>query len=397
MKILGQFIIALVGGVVAILIYRVVEKDDFGGSENNIGHVFNANASYNSAAVDSINNVFNVGFGDAAETTLREVVHIRSKIVRQLPQDPFFQYFGDGFWGPHYRNQQRSQQQVMEASGSGVIISDDGYIVTNNHVIEQAAEIVVSLYNGRAYKAKLIGTDPSTDLAVVKIDEENLPPAAIANSDDVQVGDWVLAVGNPFNLASTVTAGIVSAKARNINILTDNSAIESFIQTDAAVNPGNSGGALVNLKGELVGINTAIATPTGTFAGYAFAVPSNIVKKVMNDLIKYGEVQRGYLGVIIRDLDWQLAQQLGMDISQGVVVANLVRDGPADEAGIRIKDVILEVEGEPIRSTSRLLEIVASHKPGDQLDVVVMRDEKKENMKVRLQKADKLRQANVAP
>lgn len=389
MKILGQLFIALLGGVVAIFLYKAFENEGtpFGGGSSSVTPLVH-NSSFNASSADSINNVFNVGFGEAAERTLAQVVHIRARIVAQAPRDPFYEFFGDGFWDPRYRNQQ--QQQLQEASGSGVVISRDGYIVTNNHVVDRASQIFVSLYNGRAYEAKLIGADPSTDLAVIKIEEQNLPEAQLADSDDVRVGDWVLAVGNPFNLASTVTAGIVSAKARNINILSDNSAIESFIQTDAAVNPGNSGGALVNLKGELVGINTAIATPTGTYAGYSFAVPSNIVKKVASDLIEHGEVQRGYLGVVIQDLDWQLAQELGLDLSQGVVIANLVRNGPADKAGLRIKDVILEIDGNTIGSSSRLLEIVSGHKPGDELTMVVQRDGRKRNVSIRLQEAKKL-------
>ena len=389
MKILGQLFIALLGGVMAIFLYRIFERPP-GEPDNSAMGLFHETAARGESA-DSINNVFRVGFGEAAETTLAQVVHIRARIMARRQNDPFYEFFGDGFWGRRYRQQQ--PQQLQEASGSGVIVSEDGHIVTNNHVVDQAAEIIVSLYNGRGYKAEIVGTDPSTDLAVIKIDEKELPQAVLANSDAVHVGDWVLAVGNPFNLASTVTAGIVSAKARNIHILSDNSAIESFIQTDAAVNPGNSGGALVNLKGELIGINTAIATPTGTYAGYSFAVPSNIVKKVMSDLIEHGEVQRGYLGVVIEDLSWQLAQQLGLDISQGVVIANLVRNGPADRAGLQIRDVILEIEGNPVQSSSRLLEIVASHKPGDELDVVIQRDGKTRNVSIRLQDAKKIRQA----
>ena len=392
MKIVGQLLIALAGGLVAIFLYRAFDSERVEVPVNTGSNHFKRNASFRSSSADSINNVFNVGFGEAAERSLEQVVHIRAKILTAVPRDPFFDFFGDQFWDPRDRNQ---QQQVQEASGSGVIISTDGYIVTNNHVVDQAADIVVSLYNGRGYKAKVIGTDPSTDLAVLKIDEKGLPPAQLANSDDVRVGDWVLAVGNPFNLASTVTAGIVSAKARNIHISKDNSAIESFIQTDAAVNPGNSGGALVNLKGELIGINTAIATPTGTYAGYSFAVPSNIVKKVMSDLIKFGEVQRGYLGVVIQDLSWQLAEQLKIDLSQGVVVANVVPGGPADKAGLRVKDVILEIEGNPINSSSRLLEIVAGHKPGDALNVSVQRGNSKKTVSVQLQEAKKLREVEV--
>lgn len=387
MKVLGQLFIAFLGAIVAIILYRAFERDrrDDAGT----GYHQERNGIVNRASADSLNNVFNVGFGDAAESTLAQVVHIRSRIVANVPRDPFFEFFGDGFWDRRYGDQQQPRQ-FQEASGSGVIVSPDGYIVTNHHVVDGAAEIIVSLYNGRAYKAQVKGTDPSTDLAVIKIDEENLPDAKLADSDDVRVGDWVLAVGNPFNLASTVTAGIVSAKARNINILSDNSAIESFIQTDAAVNPGNSGGALVNLKGELIGINTAIATPTGTYAGYSFAVPSNIVRKVMTDLITFGEVQRGYLGVVIQDLNWQLAQQLGIDISQGVVIANLVRNGPADKAGLKVKDIILEIEERPVQSSSRLMEIVAAHKPGDSLEMVIQRDGKKQHVSVRLQEAKEI-------
>lgn len=388
MKLLGQLLVGLIGGVIAVLFYRGFSGEDMNSAAKDER---SKSIKFDRASADSLNNVFRVGFGDAAETTLEQVVHIRSRIPTRGPRDPFFEFFGDGFWG----RRPQQYQQYQEASGSGVIVSDDGYIVTNNHVVDQAAEIIVSLYNGEVYKAKLVGTDPSTDLAVLDIDAEGLPPARMANSDDVRVGDWVLAVGNPFNLASTVTAGIVSAKARNIHILSDNSAIESFIQTDAAVNPGNSGGALVNLQGELIGINTAIATPTGTYAGYSFAVPSNIVRKVVTDLIEHGEVQRGYLGVVIQDLNWQLAQQLKMDISQGVVIANMVKNGPAAKAGLQVRDVILEIEGNEIRSSSRLLEIIASHKPGDELQMTVLRDGQRREVTVRLQSAQAVRQTAI--
>jgi S1-C subfamily serine protease len=205
----------------------------------------------------------------------------------------------------------------------------------------------------------------------------------------------VLAVGNPFNLASTVTAGIVSAKARNIHILSDNSAIESFIQTDAAVNPGNSGGALVNLKGELIGINTAIATPTGTFAGYSFAVPGNIVKRVTQDLIQFGEVKRGYIGVIIQDLTWQLAQEMGLDLTQGVVIADVARNGAADNAGLKAKDIIQKVNGITIQTTPQLLEIIGSHQPGDKLEIEIQRNGKQKNVSITLQEATALRQESM--
>ncbi len=392
MKILTSFVIALLGGIIAITLYKAFEERPASPRDYPRTDGMGRPISY-TAAVDSINNVFNVGFGEAAERSLAQVVHIRSRIVTQMPQDPFFEYFGEGFWGQEYKNRQYQRRQLQEASGSGVIVQKDGFIVTNNHVIANAEEIIVSLNDGRDYKAEVIGADPATDLAVIKIEQDGLSPAVLANSDNVRVGDWVLAVGNPFNLASTVTAGIVSAKARNIHILSDNLAIESFIQTDAAVNPGNSGGALVNIAGELIGINTAIATPTGTFAGYAFAVPSNIVGKVMNDLIQYGEVHRGYMGVVIQDLEWQLAQDMGLDQTQGVVVVNLARNGAADEAGMEVRDVILEIEGTPIEGTPRLQEIVASHAPGDVLDVVVLRDGKKRELEIKLQDLEELQEA----
>lgn len=393
MKLFLPFLMALLGGVIAIVLYRALDDETATRGSGFNTHGSNIPIAYAASDVDSMNNVFHIGFGEAAARSLEQVVHIRSRIVTRTPRDPFFEYFDEGFWRQEYRNQRYPQRQLREASGSGVVVSNDGYIVTNNHVIANAEEIIVSLNDGRNYKAEVIGTDPATDLAVIHIDEKGLSPAILANSDAVRVGDWVLAVGNPFNLASTVTAGIVSAKARNIHILSDNLAIESFIQTDAAVNPGNSGGALVNLKGELIGINTAIATPTGTYAGYAFAVPSNIVGKVMSDLIQYGEVHRGYLGVVIRDLEWQLAQDMGLDISQGVVVVNLAEHGAAEEAGMKVRDVIVEMEGSAISTTPQLQEIVASHAPGDVLEVVVLRDGQRRNLEIKLQDLQELRDA----
>ncbi len=253
--------------------------------------------------------------------------------------------------------------------------------------MDGATDLEVSLHNKRVYKAKLIGTDPSTDLAVIKISEDNLPASTFANSDQVNVGDWVLAVGNPFDLASTVTAGIISAKARSIGIREDNTAIESYLQTDAAVNPGNSGGALVNLRGELVGINTAIASPTGTYAGYAFAVPSNLVSKVIEDLMRFGEVKRPYLGVGIRDLDWTLAQDLGLKIAEGVLVERVAPGGAAQKAGIEQQDVIVEVDKREVRSSAELLETVARHRPGDKINVIVNRQGKERQITVTLRDA----------
>ncbi|MBP9187779.1 MAG: trypsin-like peptidase domain-containing protein, partial [Bacteroidia bacterium] len=267
-------------------------------------------------------------------------------------------------------------------SGSGVIISADGFIVTNNHVIDGATKIRVILNDKREYNAELLGKDPNTDLALLRIDESNLPFALVGNSDDVKVGQWVLAVGNPFNLTSTVTAGIVSAKGRNLNLLRDarnpesQYSIESFIQTDAAVNPGNSGGALVSAEGKLIGINTAIASQTGQYAGYSFAVPANLMKKIIGDLTKYGEVQRGFLGVSIQDVNSQLADKEGLKEVRGVFVAKVNPKSSAEDAGVKDKDVIIKVEDVVVNSSSELQEQVGKRSPGDKVNLTVLRNNK---------------------
>ncbi len=319
-------------------------------------------------------------FTYAAEKVMPSVVHIKSTSMRRtsgqsrqnLP-DPFRDFFGDDFFGRPYQ-QQAPRPQV--GSGSGVIISPDGYIVTNNHVIDGAEDMEVSLSDNRSFKAKLIGTDPSTDIALIKIDASDLEAVTLGNSDDLKVGEWVLAIGNPFNLNSTVTAGIVSAKGRNINILQDQSAIESFIQTDAAVNPGNSGGALVDLYGNLIGINTAIASPTGSYSGYSFAVPVTIVRKVMEDLLEFGTVQRGFLGVIIRSVDGNLAREEGLSMTEGVYVDSLLDNGAAKEAGVKKGDVIQAVNDLPIKNSSELQAAVGTLRPGNEVKLTVVRDGK---------------------
>lgn len=318
-------------------------------------------------------------FTTAAELATPAAVHIKSKRTIRTTyqyQHPFEEFFGDEFFkqffGPMPQNP-RSREDVQVATGSGVIIKSNGYIVTNNHVINEADEIEVTLNDNRTFKAEIIGTDPSTDLALIKIEEDNLPYLPFGNSDETKVGEWVLAVGNPFNLNSTVTAGIISAKARNIHILKDRYAIESFLQTDAAINPGNSGGALVNLRGELVGINTAIASPTGAYSGYGFAVPSNIVKKVIFDLEKYGVVQRGFIGIMIRDVDSKLAEEKGLKITKGVYVDSLVQNGAAEMAGIKENDVITHIDNIKVERSSELQGIVARHRPGDTILVKVFR------------------------
>ena len=323
-------------------------------------------------------------FTDAAAKTMDQVVHIKAKhiIKRQaapqgnfffpgMPDDLFQQFFGNPYGG---RGQQQLPDQEQVGTGSGVIIKADGYIVTNNHVIDNADEIEVTLHDNRTFKATVVGTDVSTDLALLKIEVTDLSSMPLANSDEVKVGQWVLAVGNPFNLNSTVTAGIVSAKGRNININKDKYAIESFIQTDAAINPGNSGGALCNMNGELVGINTAIASPTGAYSGYGFAIPSNIVRKVIGDIIEFGTVQRAFLGVSIRDVNAELAKQKGINLSEGVFVEGMLENSASKKAGIKVGDVIISIDGSSVKTTPELQEIVGKHKPGDIIQVKVNRD-----------------------
>lgn len=306
----------------------------------------------------------------AAEKSINAVVHIKttSEQVNNLAYDPFAELF----FGP----QKRQQSFIQQGSGSGVIISEDGYIVTNNHVISGADKIEVILNDKRSYEAELIGADASTDVALIRIKEKSLPFLSYGNSDAVKVGEWVLAVGNPFNLNSTVTAGIISAKGRN-NILSGNQRpIESFIQTDAAVNPGNSGGALVNTEGELVGINTAIASNNGTYQGYSFAVPVNIVKKIVSDLIEFGAVQRAYIGVNIQDIDAKFASENNIKQLKGVYVTGISDGGSAEDAGIKKGDVITHIHDVEVGSVSELQGQVSRYRPGDKINVALMRNEK---------------------
>lgn len=304
-------------------------------------------------------------FSVAAESSVNSVVHVKTAVESGYYMSPFRGFgFGRGSMTP----------RIVQGSGSGVIISEDGYIVTNNHVIKNAQQVQVRLEDNRQYEAEVIGSDPTTDIAVLKIDAEGLTPLPFSNSDELKLGQWVLAVGNPFNLTSTVTAGIVSAKGRSINIIDERSAIESFIQTDAAVNPGNSGGALVNLNGDLVGINTAISTHTGSFEGYSFAVPSNLVRKVVDDIIEYGIVQRAYLGVNITNVTPELSEELELDISNGVYIADIAEGSAAAEAGLERGDVITMVDSRQVVKTSELLEIIGSKRPGDVVSLSVQRD-----------------------
>jgi Do/DeqQ family serine protease len=346
---------------------------------------------------DEKGNTVELNFIETAKKVMEGVVNIQStqKIQasdggndqgNQVP-DAFRRFFDDRdffryFFGPE--QQQPREPQERMGIGSGVIISADGYIVTNNHVVANADELDVALHNNHTYKAKVVGTDPSTDLAVVKIEENNLPVISFSNSDEAQVGEWVLAVGNPYGLTSTVTAGIVSAKGRSLGILSGANAIESFIQTDAAINPGNSGGALVNLKGNLIGINTAIASPTGSYSGYGFAISSNLVNKVSGDIIKYGSVKRGFMGLVLRNITSKFATDNKLKTNQGAYVDSLVSNGAGAEAGIKKGDIIVGVNGRQVQESSEVQEEVAIHSPGDKLVVTINRNGEIKNITVTL-------------
>ena len=373
----GIILAALLGGGVAAGLLTYFDEDpprayaNVSDSDANV-QLSNFLADTSFAVPDGINFVY------AAQHVKPGVVFIRSTYSGQSGSrygllEDFYDYFGDREGEP----QNPHQGQPSRASGSGVLISDDGYIVTNNHVIEGASTIEITLQDNRLYEAELIGTDPTTDLALLKIDGVNLPYLGFGNSDDIKIGEWVLAVGNPFGtLTSTVTAGIVSAKARNINILQDPNGqqIEAFIQTDAAVNRGNSGGALVNLRGELIGINTAIATQTGSYAGYSFAVPASLVQKVTNDLLEFGSVQRALLGVAIRDVNATLAKDKKLDVVAGVFIDDVVAGSAASEAGIEPGDVIVEINAQKIMNVAQLQELVARNRPGEAVKVTYWRD-----------------------
>jgi serine protease Do len=295
----------------------------------------------------------------------------------RMPKDRFHNF------GPDFK---LPEPEPSRGFGSGVIVTPDGYIVTNNHVVEDAESngIEVVMHDKIRYQAKVVGTDPSTDLAVIKIDAKDLPVAALGNSDDAQVGEWVLAIGNPLGLTSTVTAGIISATGRNIGIIQGNYGIESFIQTDAAINPGNSGGALVNMKGEVIGINSAIATTNARYQGYGFAIPVNLLKSVAADLIKDGKVRRGYIGVIISAVDQTMGNALGLNEAKGVLIDDLSKGGAAEEAGLRRGDVILKIDGRDVNEPNELQSYVAQRHPGDEVILLLFRDGKQVELKLKL-------------
>ncbi|MBQ3623119.1 MAG: Do family serine endopeptidase [Bacteroidaceae bacterium] len=320
---------------------------------------------------------------DAADKSVHAVVHIKStqnsktKTVRRMP-DIYDFFFGDGMG-----REQTIRTQPRVGFGSGVILSKDGYIVTNNHVIADADEITVTLNDNRTLPARLVGTDENTDLALIKVESDtDLEFLPVGDSDALKIGEWVLAVGNPFNLTSTVTAGIVSAKARSLGVY--NGGIESFIQTDAAINQGNSGGALVNARGELVGINAVLSSPTGSYAGYGFAIPVSIMTKVVSDLKEFGTVQRAVLGIIGGTVTSDLSQEKDLGTVEGVYVSELVADGAAQAAGIEVGDVIVGVDGKKVKTMAEMQEELAKHLPGDKIDVKLLRDKKEKNINVEL-------------
>ena len=322
-------------------------------------------------------------FEDAAELSINAVVHVKSEfLVKSRFHDDYFGEFFNFFFGRPPSGGGRNPRQVerqVEGFGSGVVISSDGYIITNNHVVQGAEKVEITFNNKRVFPARIVGTDPRTDLALLKVEADNLEFLTFGNSDQVRVGEWVLAVGNPFNLNSTVTAGIVSARARNVNILSQNMSsgeqpLESFIQTDAAVNRGNSGGALVNLHGELIGINTAIASTSGTFTGYSFAIPANIAKKVSEDLRTFGQVQRAFLGVQYREIDQEFAIANNLNSIDGLSIALITETGAATKAGLRLHDVLLKIDGKTVNTGAEFLEILGQHRPGETIELTYSRN-----------------------
>lgn len=315
-------------------------------------------------------------FTKIAKKSVDAVVHVKNVSVSRTNSNPLLKFF--------YGQSSESESSRVIGTGSGVIISSDGYIITNNHVIKGAKKLEITLNNKVTYTAEIIGADESTDIALLKIDATDLPYLIIGDSDNLKVGEWVLAVGNPFNLTSTVTAGIVSAKARDINLSNNNNKIDSFIQTDAAVNPGNSGGALVNVRGELIGINTAISSLTGAYIGYSFAVPSNIAKKVIEDLLEFGNVQRAYLGIHYQELNGNIANDFGVLSSEGVIITKIIEEGAAKDAGLKENDVITKVDNVRITKFSDLQGFLGSKRPGDQIEVTVLRDEVEKILSVKL-------------
>ncbi|HJS01730.1 MAG TPA: Do family serine endopeptidase [Flavobacterium sp.] len=364
------FLVSLLSGATTLGAYKLLFDDNgyFSNDKKTITTLASENYTKRVGLSPDV-----LDFTEAADKTVHSVVHVKN-VSHHKMNDPILEYF----YG--YRGGQ-SQEQV--GTGSGVIISEDGYIVTNNHVVKDASEIEITLNNKKSYKAKLIGTDSEMDIALLKIDaDEKLPYTTFGNSDDVKVGEWVLAVGNPYNLTSTVTAGIVSAKARNLGT----NDIQSFIQTDAAVNPGNSGGALVNTRGDLIGINTMITSMTGSYVGYSFAVPSNIARKIIEDIMEYGNVQRGILGVVGGELNGTASKELGVKQTEGFYISTVEKNTGADKAGLKIGDVITKLDNQNISSFADLSGYINTKRPNDKVNVTIIRDNSTKIVPVTLSK-----------
>jgi serine protease Do len=365
-QILISIMIAIVGGLIAVFVYAKLDRHDKVVVVQEKPAVRYINFPGEASATPS-------DFTIAAESAVNAVVHVKTKALREGTGNPLY----DFFFGYRY-----DEPEPVVGYGSGVIISDDGYIVTNNHVIEGSQTVEVILNDKRSFEAQIVGADPSTDIAVLKIKANRLHYLEYGNSDELRLGEWVLAIGNPYNLTSTVTAGIVSAKARSIDILSDNMAIESFIQTDAAVNPGNSGGALVNTQGQLVGINAAIASRTGAFSGYSFAIPVSIVRKVVDDIREFGSVQRAVLGVTITEVNNETAKQYNIDRIEGVIVKGLRENSSALEAGIEVGDQIIAINGVRINNPSELQEQISRYRPNDRITVTIIRNNRERLLNV---------------
>lgn len=408
-KIVLTFLIALVGGLIAVSAYKIFEKKQY----NQLSFEERQQAHFTNNPLNIMSSAGNPDFTQAAAAVAPAVVHIVTTYESQgnsggqaSPFDMFEEFFG------RPQGRQPQQRQPSRASGSGVIISEDGYIVTNNHVVEDATTIQVELTDKRTFEAKLIGRDPNTDLALIKVTAKGLPIVKFGNSDNVKIGEWVLAVGYPLGLQSTVTAGIVSATGRHLGLLDQSqqaprgynqdpsepqisNAIESFIQTDAVINKGNSGGALVNSSGELIGINSAIASPSGYYAGYGFAIPVDLVKKISNDFMEFGKVKRGYIGVTFTELNAALAKELGIDDINGLYVQGVVENGGAQKSGLKKGDIITKIDDRVISHSSILQETVARMHPGDKLKLTYKRDGKENTVSVTLQDEDALKSASA--
>ena len=367
-KLAGTLLVAIAGGIIAVFVYSKIFPHETRIVTAQVDQPVNL-AKFSG---DFDPSEFN--FVAAAQKSVEAVVHVKTQATRQA-YNPILEFF----YGDAYR-----QSQPIIGFGSGVIISADGYIVTNNHVVEGSDKVYVTLNDKREFEARIIGTDPSTDLALLKIKGDGFHFLPWGNSDELMVGEWVLAVGNPFNLTSTVTAGIVSAKAKNIGIIQDQYRMESYIQTDAAVNKGNSGGALVDIRGNLVGINSAIISPSGGYAGISFAIPSAMAKKVVMDLIEYGVVQRAILGVSIRDVDAELVKEKNLGKIEGVYIEAVTTEGAAKAAGIQPGDVLISIDGVKVNSTGELQERVSRYRPNDKVTVVIKRNDKTKQFEVTL-------------